>query len=706
MNTKYSFRAIQQGQTQQSHVVQAGAGQNGQALVLRAAEGTRYQLADLLTLTSPKKLQIKRMGQDLLLALPGNEVSSPDIVIKDYFNFKDMSLSGLAATSGNDANALQDASGNDVATLTAQAVSNLTPVSSTVLEAVVVGGPFIASMLYEVFDSSGKLLVQTVSDASGKVKMILPSTYTGLVLVRASSLNGNAVDYVDEKTGLPVNLEAPLRAYVSVTAGAATSLTVTPLTEIAVRKGQLDAGLAMDSILPPSQQAALKVNADVAQLFGLASITGSVTPIIAADGQANPAYNEADSLNTAAEDYGRVLAKLASNDFVTGSAAKTSEAYVSALRAGDAAQIAELLEQGAKAFEFGGSTQTAGYANLLDSAPGGRALTVPVGINRQAAERATGVPVLSDSSSNPQTDSTQPLADKQINLAESATGQAIELPIALPVQALAGDTLTVTVPGNNGAQTYTLSRSITAAEAGAGFAVVALVADALRASGDGDKRVRATLSGPASSAPGAQTVSISYDAWTLGEDADKALFSLDTKAPSAPTGQLDASQSLTPDAALTRNMSPLLSGTAEAGSAIEVLINNRSYATTANAQGLWQAKISHPLPASGGSGTAYVPQITATDAAGNKTTVSGNSFSVLLNVSGGIVNNETHDTGSSIRPCRPPWASLRSRWRQRKAMRLYPKTPEVAPIIFRVMLKALQPSSGCRLASLVMHSHQ
>lgn len=98
MNPKFSFRAIQQGQTQQSHVVNAGAGQNGQALVVRAAEGTRYQLADLLTLTSPKKLQLKRVGQDLLVALPGNDVTSPDIVIKDYFNFKDLSLSGLAAS--------------------------------------------------------------------------------------------------------------------------------------------------------------------------------------------------------------------------------------------------------------------------------------------------------------------------------------------------------------------------------------------------------------------------------------------------------------------------------------------------------------------------------------------------------------------------------------------------------------------------------
>lgn len=96
MNSKYTFRAIQQGQTQQNHVVSTGAGQSGQALVVQAAEGARYQLADLLTFTSPKKLQLKRQGQDLLVALPGNDVTNPDIVIKAYFSFKGLSLTGLA----------------------------------------------------------------------------------------------------------------------------------------------------------------------------------------------------------------------------------------------------------------------------------------------------------------------------------------------------------------------------------------------------------------------------------------------------------------------------------------------------------------------------------------------------------------------------------------------------------------------------------
>jgi len=98
MNAKFTVRAIQQGQAQKTHTVNAGAGQNGQALVLQAAPNTRYQLADMLTFTSPAKLQLKRAGKDLLVALPGNDVATPDIVIRDYFEFEGMSLSGMSTT--------------------------------------------------------------------------------------------------------------------------------------------------------------------------------------------------------------------------------------------------------------------------------------------------------------------------------------------------------------------------------------------------------------------------------------------------------------------------------------------------------------------------------------------------------------------------------------------------------------------------------
>ncbi len=98
MNAKFTVRAIQQGQALKTHSVTAGAGQNGQALVLQASANTRYQLANALTFTSPAKLQLKRVGKDLLVALPGNDVASPDIVIRDYFEFEGMSLSGLTTT--------------------------------------------------------------------------------------------------------------------------------------------------------------------------------------------------------------------------------------------------------------------------------------------------------------------------------------------------------------------------------------------------------------------------------------------------------------------------------------------------------------------------------------------------------------------------------------------------------------------------------
>jgi hypothetical protein len=98
MNQNFSLRVIHQGQIQQDHVVNAGAGRFGRALVVSAVQGARYQFADLNSFTSPKKLQLKRAGQDLLVALPGNDVSSPDIVIKDYFNFNNLSLMGLSAT--------------------------------------------------------------------------------------------------------------------------------------------------------------------------------------------------------------------------------------------------------------------------------------------------------------------------------------------------------------------------------------------------------------------------------------------------------------------------------------------------------------------------------------------------------------------------------------------------------------------------------
>jgi hypothetical protein len=134
----------------------------------------------------------------------------------------------------------------------------------------------------------------------------------------------------------------------------------------------------------------------------------------------------------------------------------------------------------------------------------------------------------------------------------------------------------------------------------------------------------------------------------LGSDANKAILTLDTKAPGAPTFQLDPSNPGSPASGSTTNPNPLISGTAEALARIKVEINSKTYTTTANAQGAWSATVTNPLPASGFSGTAYNATITATDAAGNSTTVNGAPFFVVLDATGAIKHDSSNDTGVSI----------------------------------------------------------
>jgi len=94
MNPKFSLKVIQQGQTQKVHVITPGAGLQGQALVVQAKDATRYQLADIVTLSTPEKLQMKRVGGNLHIALPGGDVDAPDIVIEDYYNVRNATVQG------------------------------------------------------------------------------------------------------------------------------------------------------------------------------------------------------------------------------------------------------------------------------------------------------------------------------------------------------------------------------------------------------------------------------------------------------------------------------------------------------------------------------------------------------------------------------------------------------------------------------------
>lgn len=98
MAQKFALKTVQFGQTQKMQVVNAGAGISGQALVVQATEKTRYQIIDVVTLNSPGKLAVRRVGQDLHIGLPGGDADAPDIVLKGYFDAKDASLWGTSVS--------------------------------------------------------------------------------------------------------------------------------------------------------------------------------------------------------------------------------------------------------------------------------------------------------------------------------------------------------------------------------------------------------------------------------------------------------------------------------------------------------------------------------------------------------------------------------------------------------------------------------
>ena len=106
-------------------------------------------------------------------------------------------------------------------------------------------------------------------------------------------------------------------------------------------------------------------------------------------------------------------------------------------------------------------------------------------------------------------------------------------------------------------------------------------------------------------------------------------FSVNTNVPSGQTGALTntaPNDSGTLGDNITRTTTPEISGTAMAGAAVEVTLNNKTYTTTADAT---TGAYSITVPGTDAlvNGT-YIPSINVTDAAGNSSTVSGTPFTV------------------------------------------------------------------------------
>ncbi|MDZ5461804.1 Ig-like domain-containing protein, partial [Azohydromonas lata] len=114
---------------------------------------------------------------------------------------------------------------------------------------------------------------------------------------------------------------------------------------------------------------------------------------------------------------------------------------------------------------------------------------------------------------------------------------------------------------------------------------------------------------------GLKAVSLSSTDAAGNRSTGTASFTLDATAPTAPA--------LT-SAALTNDATPVLSGTAEAGSTVRVSVGGATYQVTAGANGTWTVDTDSATPvegqlALGGDGLKAVT-LSSTDAAGNRST--------------------------------------------------------------------------------------
>jgi hypothetical protein len=210
-----------------------------------------------------------------------------------------------------------------------------------------VAGDFVSDPNIEYIDILSEQSVAKVSSLTDKSADVL-------LLITASDANGDAVDYLDEATGELVDMGVDIRGFVTWGELAdAEQVSVTPVTELAVRLAQLDGNIALD-------EGAHAAMASVSDFFKLADLNGAIMTIT------SDAYNEVDGINDA-EHYGQILALLSGGDVVTGSMDATLNEML-AIVAGvtDIATARSTIETWAAAYEAGPNADLADLTYALD----------------------------------------------------------------------------------------------------------------------------------------------------------------------------------------------------------------------------------------------------------------------------------------------------------------------------------------------------
>jgi hypothetical protein len=202
-----------------------------------------------------------------------------------------LSLASLAATVGSDA--------------AASAAADLVINGAAVAGSVIAGN----DLLVTAYDNSGSVLGTSSVAADGTFTLTVVGGYTGPVLIILTS-TGGATDYNDEATGAATNLSTSLRVLVHSDSSVTLNVSITPLTESAVR----EAGVTTNAATADAATVTA-TNAAISSMFGVADITTTLaTPIDA------PGYATASADSRA---YGDALALLSGMDESLGSVGAT-----------------------------------------------------------------------------------------------------------------------------------------------------------------------------------------------------------------------------------------------------------------------------------------------------------------------------------------------------------------------------------------------
>ncbi|MCX8517046.1 MAG: Ig-like domain repeat protein, partial [Rhodoferax sp.] len=299
-------------------------------------------------------------------------------------------------------------------------------------------------VLYQVYDDRQQFQLGATGTAGSK--LVLPASLgSGWVLVQVSDTNDSATrskpDYLDEYSRAPQSLDAPLRAWAEVTQGALTAVSVTPLTELAVRL--LEQAVQQGSVALNADSMS-RYNAQVAGLFGIsASLTSSVQPLVDGSGNSQPgnAYGQALqhlSALASARIFGSQSTALAW--FSKELSAASGDAARQHIVNGYLAEAEKLLDD----------------QSLLGHPFSRSSLDAPLQFSIHQAAVASGAAQRSDGGSGntqpeaqdtAQTHARLPFADAQLSPGEVSASATLLLPVPLPPQALAGDVLTLTLHG-------------------------------------------------------------------------------------------------------------------------------------------------------------------------------------------------------------------------------------------------------------------